>query len=174
MEARLTITGVDKVLKKLSPEEKEPVIKAALFESAVNLVSWVAEKRLTGPRPIYLGVVTNRLRSSIASGRPVKSGKGYSIAYGTNVSYGRVHEFGFTGNVGVREHVRKTGFIRKNTGTKRAGRKIGTTFTFVRQHNRHMNMPARPFLRPSLEAQENHKMILEVFSRRLQEALERS
>lgn len=48
---------------------------------------------LSGPRPETLGVVTNRLRSSI-KGQAKKTAKKVTGILGTNVHYGRYHEYG--------------------------------------------------------------------------------
>jgi HK97 gp10 family phage protein len=48
---------------------------------------------LTGPRPVKLGVVTGRLRSSITSRAEWKGRKLLGIV-GTNVFYGKFHEEG--------------------------------------------------------------------------------
>lgn len=118
---------------------------------------------LTGPRPQRLGVRTNRLRSSLSAAPTLVTDDRITTAIGTNVRYAGAHERGFDGTVKVQAHTRtatrhatvggsaldfdmRTGRIKKRT------KKItirGTTHT-VKEHSRHMVLPPRPFLAPSL------------------------
>jgi hypothetical protein len=59
------------------------------------------------------------------------------------VKYGRIHEFGFTGTVTVREHLR--------TIKQAFGRSLATPVQQrVREHSARRNLPARSFLRSAL------------------------
>jgi phage gpG-like protein len=90
------------------------------------------QDKLTGQ---VLNVRTGRLRRSIT--QRVEEEGGSVVGYvGTNVKYARAHEFGFTGNVTVREHLRRT-----------KGGKEAT----VRAHSRNMHLPERSFLRSALK-----------------------
>ncbi|MFX6778543.1 hypothetical protein ABTH52_20150, partial [Acinetobacter baumannii] len=60
----------------------------------------------------------------------------------TNVKYGRIHEYGFSGTVAVRESLRQV--------NKAFGRPIQTREVAVRAHSRRVNLPARSFLRSAL------------------------
>ena len=84
----------DRLLKKLDAEEQGEVIKKSLFQSALFINNWIKQNRLSGPRPIYLGVVTGRLRSSITAAQTEKVGNSYIAKIGTNVEYARRHEYG--------------------------------------------------------------------------------
>ena len=176
METRLVVTGVDKITKGLDAATKYTVLDRSLREIGQSLAGWSRYNRLTGPRPNVLGVVTGRLRSSITATAPVKRGNAWRILIGTNVAYGRIHELGFFGPVRVNSYVRKTGNIRGGTTpTGRAStRKIGTMLGNVKAHTRVVNMPARPFLRPALEDMGNQKMILEIISNNVANALKKT
>lgn len=63
------------------------------------------------------------------------TGNGVTLEKGSKVPYAPVHEYGFAGQVHVRQHTRTTRF-----GTHT-----------VPAHTRMMNIPARPFLEPALE-----------------------
>lgn len=116
---------------------------------SIQLQRYVKEKKLSGASPNAkaggsatgvgkyagqaLGVRTGRLRRSIT--QVVKeSGNEITGTVGTNVEYGRVHEYGFSGTVPVRAHVRNA----RNGSAA------------VRAHSRAVNIPERSFLRSSL------------------------
>jgi len=61
---------------------------------------------------------------------------------GTNVEYAGVIEFGFKGQESVRAHLRQI--------TQAWGRQIAPRAVSVRQHQRSVNRPAKPYLRPAL------------------------
>jgi phage gpG-like protein len=137
---------------------------------AIRVQGYVKESKLTGQ---VLHVRTGTLRRSI---NQTVDDLGTEIwaKVGTNVKYARVHEYGFTGAVDVRSHVRrlpltesmmaeahraglkKDGTPRKNSeaAVLRAIARMEKTgaagYTTVRAHSRMMNMPERSFLRSSL------------------------
>jgi phage gpG-like protein len=104
---------------------------AAMSRATIDLARYVKEQKLTGQ---VLNVRTGRLRRSIT---PKVEEKDDEIVgtVGTNVRYARTHEFGFKGVVQVKAHERKI-----------KGKPI-----MVRAHARNMDIPARPFLNPSLQ-----------------------
>jgi hypothetical protein len=78
-------------------------------------------------------IKTGYLLNSI-SHRLLSRGDSLEVQVGSfGVTYAKVHEFGFDGQVDVKEH-------------KRLGRP-------VRAHSRHMKIIARPYVRPALEKQ---------------------
>jgi len=99
-EIEYDIEGLDKFFRKMSRVTKSKVLNKALDQGAIKMIYWIKKNRLTGPRPKYLGVASNRLRSSISKGRVFKRGKTLSVSIGTNVKgkngydYPRAHEFG--------------------------------------------------------------------------------
>lgn len=123
---------------------------------------------LRGPRPLKLGVVTNRLLGSLNAPPAFATSTTVESQIGTNVEYAGVHEDGFDGPVTVRQHTRKDSRfnvlrsvaaaqpeVSLKTGRIRR-RKVKTElsaqgFVTVRQHQRHMRMPPRPFLAPAID-----------------------
>jgi phage gpG-like protein len=83
-----------------------------------------------------LHVRTGRLRRSINVKQTDNAG-GVSATVGTNVAYAHVHEFGFSGSVSVREHLRRS--------------VLGKEFS-VRAHSMKMKVPEKSFLRSALNA----------------------
>lgn len=61
----------------------------------------------------------------------------------TNVAYGRAHEYGFSGTVSVRAHLRQMTHVFGNVLPE-------PMTVLVRAHNRKMNLPERSFLRSAL------------------------
>lgn len=94
IEMRINKADVDKLLKKLDPQQRDEAIRTSLTQSAIFLASWIKTNRLSGPRPQFLGVRTGRLRSSITATPAQKSGDAYYCTIGTNVVYARIHEYG--------------------------------------------------------------------------------
>lgn len=93
-----------------------------------------------------LKVRTGRLRRSINTrmeGLNTQSVAGY---VGTNVVYARAHEYGFTGQVNVKQSLRMQ--------TKAWGKDITPVQVTVRAHPRNVSLPERSFLRSALEGME--------------------
>jgi len=91
---RLSKADMNKLMNKLAPIKVDGMIRRSLYKSSQFIAGWIKTKRLTGPRPKYLGVVTGRLRASITATPAIKTGSGYKTSIGTNVVYGRIHELG--------------------------------------------------------------------------------
>lgn len=130
-EYTIELGGLKELIARLERSTRADVIKKAMNLSGIMLAGWSKKNRLTGPRPKYLGVVTGRLRSSIASGKTIETKDGYETKIGTNVVYARAHEFGYEPR----------------------------------------NLPARPFLRPSLADPGNRKQILNILTENINKAL---
>lgn len=107
----------------------------------LDAVARAKKDYLSGPRPDKLGVVTGRLRSSVA-GRVNRDGPDVEVEIGTNVEYAAVHELGFRGTINVPAHVRVV--------NKVFGRSVPATTASVRAHSRRVNLDARPFIRPAI------------------------
>jgi len=86
-----------RLMRKMDPVRVDPIIRRSLFKSATFIAGWIKDKRLSGPRPSFLGVVTGRLRSSISAMHTVKRGDAYIATIGTNVVYARRHKKGTYG-----------------------------------------------------------------------------
>lgn len=129
---------------------------------------------LEGPRPQRLGVITTRLRQSIAI-NVTETARGIVGRMGSNVKYAAFHEFGFRGTVQVKGFTRHVSDLNWVTaaperrtiekrdrqgnviGTRRESveqaTKRGAAFTtqFVGGHSRKVNYAGRPFVKPALE-----------------------
>lgn len=80
---------------------------------------------------------------------------------GTAIIYARIHELGFQGAEYVNEHTQMR--------TQVFGRAVAPYLVFVRGHERQMDMPARPYLAPSL--QEKREAIIQRIRDAITEAL---
>jgi phage gpG-like protein len=113
-------------------------VRAAVRAGAIDVQREVKAK-LSGS---VLDVQTGRLRRSVTI-RAEDSAAVIKSLVGTNVDYAKVHELGFDGMVPVKAHAR--------TRDQVFGRKVEPFVQHVKGHARHMQIPARPFLRPSLD-----------------------
>lgn len=104
-------------------------LDAALLRAGL-VIAAEAQRNVSGPRPQKLGVVTNRLRTSISA---VKIGP-LAVKVGTNVVYGPIHEYG--GEI-VPRRARWLRF-RTPDGEWHTVKKV--------------TMPARPYLHPALKS----------------------
>lgn len=152
------ILGVEGVVTKLSEvaQRANEVIRRAIKREAIHLAAYVKEFKLTDQ---VLHVRTGRLRRSITTRFVDVGSTGLRAFVGTNVKYAAIHEFGFTDSVTVKAHTVKS-FTRMQTtafGKPIEPRQVNVRAHVVREHSAKMNMPARPFLFPSLE--ENRERI---------------
>lgn len=85
--------------------------------------------------------------------------EGNTVVFGSSLPYAAAHQFGFEGDVSVRESIRRLRAPGRDTWGKILGKNnkmvrgkiaMGVAFPKVAAHTRHMNIPARPFL-PSRE-----------------------
>lgn len=117
-------------LKALTPRIRAR-LKNVLAALGYTLARRVQSNRLSGQS---LHVRTGTLRRSIKSRVEESGTKMTGIVY-TNVEYAPVHEFGFSGVVTVKEHLRR----------------IADKSFNVRSHSRRMNIPKRAFMQPEFE-----------------------
>lgn len=94
MSVKATFKSIEKLFNKLDAANKQEVLKKSLRQAMLNMKAWSMDKRLTGPRPEHLGVVSGRLRSSLRVTDTEKIGSRYVSRMGTNVVYAPIHEFG--------------------------------------------------------------------------------
>ncbi|WP_053078378.1 hypothetical protein [Methylobacterium tarhaniae] len=114
-------------------------IRAAVDIERLILEALV-KRKLSGE---VLNVVTGKLRRSIYSYVETEGDRiSGVVAQSGDVKYGARWEFGFTGDEVVQAHVR--------TITQAFGRAIAPREVEVREFTRHVDQPARPFMRPSL------------------------
>jgi hypothetical protein len=153
------------VVKRLGqfPPAMQAAIGATLNRENELTVGDIQASKLSHRGPRTLGVVTNRLRSSLRAAKAVVTAQDVDSSIGTNVSYAGAHEFGFQGTVPVRAHIRlvhtrqtvggykfldpKTGKIRTKKNRKVA---VATGYSTVRAHTRRMDIPERAFIRSTL------------------------
>lgn len=121
------VANIEKMPARFDQEMRKGVARAALI-----VLRQTVQNKLQGQ---VLNVRTGRLQRSI-NASPVVEDDGVLVSkVGTNVRYARVHEYGFSGTVSVREHLRQS----------KQGRA-----TSVRAHTRKVDLPARSFLRTAL------------------------
>lgn len=166
---------IQKLLNKLRAITRADVIKESLYQGGIHIGGWIKDKRLSGPRSKdRLGVISNRLRSSITTSPAEQSGDTFSVKIGTNVVYAPIHEFG--GVIHKKAAIRTIWFKKFKSG-KRKGRLLfskeknasfGSELDF-RAHD--INMPARPFLRPGLEDEGNRKWVLNNLRKNISKAI---
>lgn len=114
-------------------------LKVAVTREAVALTRYVKEQKLSGQ---VLRNRTGTLRRKI--NYVVNEGvNDVTATVGVKLAYAGIHEYGFDGTETVREHLR--------TITQAFGRTISPVQVTVREFSRHMHMPARSFLRSSLQ-----------------------
>lgn len=127
-------------------------------------VGHIQSKRLSRRGKETLGVVTNRLRSSVRPSRAVVTGNKVRSAIGSNVRYAATHEFGFVGAVEVRAHVRRkptkdlvqvrNAVFQRSFAERigeRPGQQVASAVEFVSAHKRNLRVPARAPFRRGIE-----------------------
>lgn len=146
----LTITiksNAAAVLQKLRefPAAMAQGIARALDRRNELTVGQIQARKLSQRGPTTLGVVTNRLRSSIRPALAQVAGPSRIVsAIGSNVKYAGAHEYGFDGTVQVPAHSRKV--------TQVFGRVLKTPTTAdVRAHSAKRHIPARAFISSTVE-----------------------
>ena len=120
----------------------EQRLQQAVGRTTLQLQRRVMQGKLSGQ---VLGVRTGTLRRSINPGTYTVFEPGLATGVvGTNLSYGVVHEYGYTGPVSVRAHLREV--------RQAFGRQLKTPRSvMVRPHTRSVDLPARSFLRTALQ-----------------------
>lgn len=149
MSVKVTVIGADAVAARF--RYMSPKMQAAMAKNikrlAFILQRYIKESKLSGQ---VLNARTGTLRRSIAV--TVDEQPGHIIGHvGTVVKYGAVHELGFSGQVSVKEHLRRTKAQKKRAlkGKQQGPAEQGSIS--VRAHSRTVNFPERSFLRTALE-----------------------
>ena len=114
-------------------------IEASIGRSVLRLQLHIKANKLTGQ---VLKVQTGTLRRSIDQ-VVTTSGNSVTGQVDTNVRYGIMHEYGFSGTVQVKAHMRE---IKQAFGRPLKEPK----FVQVRAHSANVNFPERSFLRTAL------------------------
>lgn len=133
-------------------------IAKTLDEQNQFTIGVIQRNYLSGPRPAHLGVITNRLRSSINAPPARNAWPEINSAIGTNVKYAGIHEFG-----GTVKRVSKPGTVRLRTDAKGNLLMRGNLATFARAEHKRVReiafaggreytitYPARPFIQPGI------------------------
>lgn len=166
---------IETLLNKLKAAVRASVIKDSLYQGGQFINGWIRDKRLTGPRPKYLGVKSDRLRTSITTGSAEQSGNTFFVKIGTNVEYAPIHEFG--GVIERKASIRTIWFKKFKSG-KRKGRLLFSTekkASFGSELNigaYKINIPARPFLRPGIEDERNRIWVLNNLKKNISKSIE--
>lgn len=141
-------------------------VAGAIDEQNEYTVGHIVATKLSRRGPQTLGVITNRLRSSVRPSKATIEGEVITSAIGSNVVYAGPHEFGFKGTVQVRAHSRtiirtgKGGYAANlisfdwATGRIVRGKKVkivSSTTQQVKAHSRKMNIPARAPIRRGIQ-----------------------
>ncbi|MGB8422184.1 hypothetical protein [Paraburkholderia sp.] len=138
------VTGSSQVVERI--RRITPNVRAALQERVqrltIQLQIHVVRDKLQGQ---VLNVKTGRLQRSISQAVTSDATSVTGIV-STAVKYAAAHEYGFTGTVNVKEHLR--------TITQAFGKELKEPVTStVRAHDMKMNLPERSFLRSALADQ---------------------
>ncbi len=146
---------VDKIQARLKAEGLKRFSSQALREKAERislLLVLQTKKNIRGHKLIDTGNLLNSIEA-----RRFTTRAGISIEYGSyGVDYAGVHEFGFRGIAKIPSHTRRI-FGKTKTGRRK---KKARASTRVRAHTRKMNIPERPFVRPSIE--QRRKQIIKI------------
>lgn len=130
---RGTVVGSEEAIArfKAMPNRLRQELVTGIGRAVLKLQAYVKDGKLSDQ---VLHVRTGRLRRSITERVTQEAARVEGIV-GTNVEYAAVHEYGFSGTVSVREHLRraKSGFMQT-----------------VRAHTRKVDLPERSFLRSAL------------------------
>ena len=140
----------------LGPKLREELM-TGVGRATLKLQRMVKRDKLNG---LVLGVRTGTLRRSIDQDQESRlknplevSGDRITGIVSTNVKYAKAHEYGFSGVVSVREHMR--------TVKQAFGRPIAPREVTVRAHTMKMNLPERSFLRSALADLESQGILRE-------------
>jgi len=144
------------LISRLDRASRPSTIMNAMDKGAGELVRWVRNNRLTGPRPQYLGIGQGHLRASIDSAPTENTGDGFMTRIGTNKIYARIHEYG--GKI-----------VAKNGPYLKFQFKADKRWVSVKS----VTIPARPFLTPAVTEPEPRKLFIDTLRNDIAEALEK-
>jgi phage gpG-like protein len=120
------------------PDRLRDELTQGIGKAALKLQREVVQNKLSGQ---VLNVQTGTLRRSIDQVVTISGNSVVGIVL-TNVNYARIHEYGFSGTVSVRESLRLI--------KKAFGKSITPKTVTVKAHSRKVNLPERSFLRSAL------------------------
>jgi hypothetical protein len=167
---------VKTLMAKLEAATRDTAVIGGMTDGAINMVNWIKTERLSGPRPMFLDQVTGKLWQSILNSPIDKSGDTYQGKIGIENTeakvYGPVHEYGatiypkngkylkFKIHTGDRFRSLRGGGLLKNP--------VGI-YQWVQV--RSVTIPARPFMRPAAEDEDNVNYLVKAISDRLTDAI---
>lgn len=136
------VIGADRLTKFFGalPEELKQRVEKSMGRMVLKLQARVMRAKLSGQ---VLNVRTGTLRRSIDQA-VYREDQAIRGVVSTNVEYARAHEYGFSGTVTVKEHLRlvKQAFGKDLKTPKEV---------LVRAHPARVNLPERSFLRSALK-----------------------
>lgn len=132
------------------PDDLHAELKVANVNTAAVILRRI-KNRLQSGEPLKKRTGTLLRSWSMKAPREYARGIGWIGGVGSNLEYAAVHEYGFRGAVNVRAHLRHSARTRMASGKFRKREKGATATINVRAHVRQMNLPARPYARPSIE-----------------------
>ena len=139
----ITVPPAVGALAQFPPALLQAVAAALDLENELT-VGHVQATKLSQRGPDTLGVVTNRLRSSLRPSKAQIVGQAVVSAIGTPVVYAGPHESGFEGDVQVRAFTRRV--------TQVFGQRLRRATTAqVAPHRRHLKIRARRWLSRGIE-----------------------
>lgn len=172
-EVVLRIDGIKKLMSKLDEVQKDRVSRDALFEAGQYLVGWMQDKRLTGPRPKFLGVKSGLLRKSVKYSEPIKEGETWRETISTNTIYARIHEYGGIIRPKVKKFLRFKVLSSMRFMSKKGARLKNPVGNYKWIMTKKVTIPARPFMRPALEDRGNKERVVDILKEKVEEALEK-
>lgn len=144
MNYNVEVIGLDKLIEKLTLATAQETLNPPLKSAGKFLEGWIGDNRFItggGSGKVHPTKLTKRSGRLLGSITSKIRDK-FELVIGTNVEYAPQHEFG---------------------GAVNRISKLGKAFT--------ANYPARPFLRPSIENEENISKITLSINKAIQEAL---
>jgi len=137
------ITGLQEITHKLGlfVGRLGPETEQALFEGAELVRTHMVETYLTSG-PLYVGK-TGRLRGGWRPQRVPGTLDAATVILGTRVKYARVHNYGFSGPVWVKEHLRRPGQRRRLAPVRGTQAKLRRRGEVRRKREAHENRERR-------------------------------
>ncbi len=143
----IKVRGAREVAAELSGPLTERIraeVRGEIGALALDLARNTVNQKLSGQVLNFRKRGAGLIGSVLQSPRVVESGTSVVGLAGTALQYGIAHEFGFTGTVSVKQHLR--------TVTKAFGRQLAEAKQqTVRGHSRNVDMRAREYLKSTLD-----------------------
>lgn len=178
---RMDLTGLKNASQKVKDAaalRDSQQMQDAISQALLEMVLVAQKERFSGQGPYpmadqKLGVVSGRLRRDLHAEPAEKTATGYQGKIGSIVEYFGIHEFGFDGEVSVKEHSRKAATLTKPgpfrdtaKGRLLSVRQKSLLFRAktIKAHKRKLKIEARQPLRAAL-AQHSRRIIVGAIGR---------